>query len=186
MSKKEIRSDFLEKRRSFSQEQVQEKSALIFEKLFSLEEFSQAKNIGVYVSFKKEVETIKIIEKLLKDGKNIYSPVMDIEKERFSFAKISSLDSMIENKYGVLEPTEKELVDVSKIEVFLVPGAVFDLQGNRIGWGKGYYDKFFGENKTNGTKIGLFFEFQKVEAIDPESFDVKMDFIVTEKQIYKF
>ena len=63
MSKKEIRSDFLEKRRSFSQEQVQEKSALIFEKLFSLEEFSQAKNIGVYVSFKKEVETIKIIEK---------------------------------------------------------------------------------------------------------------------------
>jgi len=184
-TKDSLRKQILNKRKSFSQEQLQEKNSKIFEKLFSLQEFSQVNNIGVYVSFNNEVETRKIIEKLLELKKNLFAPVMDFGNEHFSYAKISSLENLTENKYGVLEPKEKEFVEASQIDVFLVPGAAFDSQRNRIGWGKGYYDKFFNKNNPSGKKIGLFFEFQLIKEVPVESFDVKMDFIITEKEIYR-
>lgn len=184
-TKDSLRKQILKKRKSFSRQELEEKNIKIFENFFSLEEIGKANNIGVYVSFNNEVETRKIIEKLLKEGKNVFSPVMDLDTETFSFAKISSLDNLVENKFGVLEPKEKEFVEASEIDLFLVPGAAFDLKGHRIGWGKGYYDKFFNEHKPSGKKIGLFFEFQLVEKIQIEEFDVKMDFIVTEKEVYR-
>jgi len=185
MNKNEIRGKLLEKRKSFSHEELQEKNSKIFEKLFSLQEFSSANNIGVYISFKNEVGTRKIIEKLLSENKNVFAPVMDFGNEHFSYAKLSSLENLTENKYGVSEPKEKEFVEASKIDVFLVPGAAFDKRGYRIGWGKGYYDKFFNKNNPTGKKIGLFFEFQLIKEVPVEEFDVKMDYIVTEKEIYK-
>lgn len=185
MNKNEIRNKLLEQRKSFSHEELQEKNSLIFEKLFSLQEFSRANNIGVYISFNNEADTRKIIEKLLSENKNVFAPVMDFGNEHFSYAKLSSLENLTENKYGVLEPTEKNSVEASEIDLFLVPGAAFDSQRNRIGWGKGYYDKFFNKNKPRGKKIGLFFEFQLIKEVPTDEFDVKMDFIITEKEIYK-
>ena len=99
------------------------------------------------------------------------------------FSELNNISDLHENSFGMFEPADSKKVDSEKIDVFVVPGIAFDKKGHRIGWGKGFYDKFFGANKTKGKKIGLAFDFQIVEKIPFEQFDVKMDLIVTEKRI---
>jgi len=77
-------------------------------------------------------------------------------------------------------------MDPTKIDLFIVPGAVFDLKGVRIGYGVGYYDKFFNENKIKVPKIALAFEFQIAKEIELEAHDVNMDLIITENSLMRF
>ncbi|MAG17877.1 MAG: 5-formyltetrahydrofolate cyclo-ligase [Candidatus Diapherotrites archaeon] len=182
MDKAVLRKQIFEKRKSVSKDEVLEKSKKIFENLFSLEEINQAQNIAVYISFNNEVETKLIIEKLWKLGKNVFIPVM--KEEHLHFAKINSFEGLAENKRGILEPKEELFISPNEIELFIVPGLAFDKEGNRLGWGKGFYDHFFNFNKIDAKKIGLAFDFQIVIQIPHKSHDVKMDFVVTEKNVY--
>ena len=72
-----------------------------------------------------------------------------------------------------------------KIDAFIVPGLAFDLRGARIGWGQGFYDRFFSNAEINGARIGIAFDFQLVGEIPCGAYDEKMDFIVTEKRVVK-
>jgi len=184
MDKAFLREQVLEKRKSISKEEVHEKSLKIFENLFSLKEVSEAQNVALYISFNNEVETRQIIEKLWKIGKNVFVPV--VENGSFSFAKLTSFENLRENQFGILGPCEKEIIDPKEIDLFVVPGLAFDSSGNRLGWGKGYYDIFFNKNKISAKKIGLAFELQIVEKISHKPHDVKMDFLLTNTEIYRF
>ena len=97
--------------------------------------------------------------------------------ERWDDLKISS--------YGILEPKKDKIKNISsdKIDLIIVPGVAFDLKGNRMGHGKGYYDRFL--NLVKSTSIGLAFEFQIIENIPVESHDKPIDMIITEKRIIK-
>ncbi|MCR4335056.1 MAG: 5-formyltetrahydrofolate cyclo-ligase [archaeon] len=181
-----LRELMKKKRKYLSDAEVFEKSKKITQNLFSLKEINQAQNIALYISFNNEVETKQIIEKLWKQGKNVFVPVMKEEsEEHLYFAKIDSFEGLIENNKGILEPKEKVFIPPNEIELFIVPGVAFDKKGNRIGWGKGFYDKFFNFNKIVAKKIGLAFEFQIVESISHKAHDVKMDFVVTEKKVFQ-
>ena len=87
--------------------------------------------------------------------------------------------------YGVLEPNKEFIRPVSYdvIELVLVPGAVFDIKGNRIGYGAGYYDRFLSKLDESIPKIALAYDFQIVDKITPHEHDVPMDYIITEKRI---
>ena len=183
--KSELREKFRKWRLKLSRQEVKRRSAKILENLFLLREISRAQNVACYISFNNEVSTRAIIEKLRKSGKKVFVPVMDSGNKSFNFAQVKSFEGMKKNSYGILEPAGGKIPPREKIDLFLVPGLAFDLRGARIGWGKGFYDRFFAENKVKGLKIGLAFGFQLLGKIPSGAHDAKMDFVVTEKKIVK-
>ena len=183
MNKKIIREAIYEKRCNLTKEFVKEHSIEIFKNLLKTDILNY-NHILVYSDFKNEVKTGDIIKYLLEKNKNIYLPVCNINKLIFHVAKITKLkfDSHI-NSYGIAEPELSGNID-NVIDCAIVPGIAFDKKGNRIGFGKGYYDKFFDKNK-NIFKIALCYELQLVECIPSDPLDYPMDLIVTEDRVIK-
>ncbi|KHO47467.1 MAG: 5-formyltetrahydrofolate cyclo-ligase [archaeon GW2011_AR5] len=151
------------------------KSGIIKERLILLEDFQTAGDIFIYLSDMHEVDTSEVIRESVKLGKNVYCPVIrdgDIVPGTFS----SGLKS---GAFGIPEPMEVSAKN--EFDVIIIPGTAFDKNGNRIGRGGGYFDRFLA--KTAGKKIALAFDFQIVDKIDTESNDVPVDMILTEERI---
>lgn len=178
MNKKDIREKVNGLRKSLSQEEIDEKSKVIVEKLMALDEYKNAKTIMSYVSLYMEVNT----QKFIKDeftNKNIVVPV--IHDANIQVSKLKKFE-FSEGKFGVLEPLDKE-AHQGKIDVVIVPGVAFDPKGRRIGFGKGYYDKFL--KNFDGLKIAFAFDEQIVDDVPTDEHDVGMDMIITDKRIIR-
>ena len=189
--KHKLKDGIFKKRKSLSKREIDEKSAAMREKLFSLNEFKDAKNIMFYVSFNNEVDTIETIKELLKNKgenkKNIIVPYVEKNNPILQLSKLNGFDDLEPKTFGILEPKDGKIkkFDVKKVDLVLVPGIVFDENGHRIGYGYGYYDRFLRKLNKNKTKIGLCYDFQLVDKIPEEKHDVPMDIIITEKRIVK-
>lgn len=135
-----------------------------------------------YVSFRSEVDTCGIIEGCL--GLGIRVAVPRVEDTYMHFYYICSTDSLIKGYMGIYEPVG-DLVrwHGSEHTLMLVPGSVFDRMGNRIGFGRGYYDRFLADH-TDITTAGLCYGFQIADEIQPEEWDVPMNLVITEESIY--
>jgi len=166
------------KRDSLNKEGILEKSKKIIENLTSLEQFQFSKNIMFYVSSDSEVFTHEIIKKLI-DEKNIFVPL--IKNNQIQASSLNSFSELEKGKFNILEPKIQRLTDPKELDAVIVPGLAFDNNGNRIGYGLGFYDKFL--KKTNALKIGLAFDLQIVDKIMVKDFDVKMDIVVTENRV---
>lgn len=183
MDKKTLRKQIYDNRCILSKEYVITNSKRIFKNLISGNILTY-NNILVYSDFKNEVQTGDIINYLFENCKNVFLPVCNIENYTFTVHQIfnADYDSQL-NLYGIKEP-KYSAVPNDKIDCAIIPGIAFDKKGNRIGFGKGYYDKFLCENKTV-CKIALCYEFQLVESIPAHSYDIPMDFIITENRVIK-
>ena len=183
MNKEIIRKEFKAIRNNI--ENKKEKSKLITEKLLNLSEVKVAKLIGIYMSFSSEVDTKDLIEQLLMLGKNIVIPRIYNNLE-MGFYKISSINDLKnKNILGILEPENNKENKASKddIDLMIIPGICFDLEKNRVGFGKGYYDRYL--KNLNIKKIGICFDEQLLtgDTIATNKYDIKMDKIVTNKRI---
>jgi len=179
VNKEEIRIETLRIRNQLGIEEIENKSSLIIKKLRELEEFKKADNIMTYISLKSEVNTKDFIrEELELSNKKIIVPHMENDKIEPSLLK--DMNHLTKGKFKVLEPLNKELT--SKIDLILIPGVAFDIQGSRIGYGKGYYDEFL-KNYLQVPKIALAFEEQITGLIKKEDHDVPVDIIITEERI---
>jgi 5-formyltetrahydrofolate cyclo-ligase len=180
--KQSIRREILSIRNSLSRDEVNKRSKLIFENLKKLPFFASADVIHTYVSSKKnEVDTVEIIKYLLSSGKKVIVPVVDKERKILLHSRLESLSELKPSTFGILEPGVIREVDIEKIDLVLVPAVAVDKQGNRIGFGGGYYDKFL--NQVKCPKVALVYDFQVVDEITPSPGDVPVDFIVTESEI---
>ena len=182
--KKELRSSILEKRRCLPGEQVLEKSRRIKQRLFTLDEFKDTVTILFYVSYDNEVSTHEMIKESLALGKHVVVPKVNKKDHTLCLSLLSKWDDLESCAYDILEPKPdciKE-VPVESIDVMIVPGVVFDTQGNRIGHGMGYYDRLLQKNVKSHV-IGLAFECQLVERIPVEKHDVCVEKIITEERI---
>ena len=158
--------------------EVKKHSKAIFENLFMLDILNFDKYF-IYINFGNEVDTESIIEELKKRKKKIYLP--KISAKMMKSVKLLPKTTFLRNNYGILEPSGRaENIDDF---VAIMPCLAVDGHGNRIGFGCGYYDKFLA-NK-NALKIVICYDFQVVDKIDNESFDIPVDYVVTEKQIIK-
>lgn len=187
VTKEDIRRVMLKRRREMSQEEIDEKSKRIAEVLLSLDFIQNSQTFMVYVNMPGEVRTERIIEDLLKAGKTVAVPVCIPKTVELLASEIKGLDELMPGHYGILEP-RKELirpVDPKILEVIIVPGIAFDIRGNRIGHGKGYYDRFLRKVPPFAKKVGLAFEFQVMPNVPVCHFDVPMDMIITENGIRK-
>lgn len=185
-NKKEIRKRALEIRKSVPFEEWQMNSDNIFNKLISNQEFVDSSDVLVYASYNNEVDTDKFILKSLMMNKKVYMP--RVNGDDMEFYRVFSLDELMPGAYGIREPYDIEHLkyEGGTKNVCIMPLASFDANGNRVGYGKGYYDRYLSRIHIN-TLIGIAFEFQKSEIdIITNEFDKKMDYVITEKNTYQF
>ena len=125
-----------------------------------------------------EVMTAELIEEWY-EKKIIVLPV--VSGENIHFHTYLGKETLIEGAYGIQEPDSTERIQSENIDLFVVPGVAFDSEGNRLGRGKGYYDKYL----AGVTKpiIGVCFDFQLIDYVPAEKHDIKMAMIITENQI---
>ena len=182
MNKNELRDEMKEERRSLSLEFIKDASHSIADALLNLPCIKNATHIMVYLSAFKEPDTFRLIEKLLNCKKEICVPVSNTDTFTITPSRIKSLDSLKKGAYGIYEPKETISVPIDAIDVALIPGIAFSKTGDRLGFGKGYYDRFL--EKFKGVKIGIGYDFQICDTIPVSEHDIKMDMIITEKRIY--
>jgi len=178
MNKEEIREKISEKRKQLSKQDVIDLGEKVKEKLFSLEEYKNAKTVMFFMSFGKEIHTHKIVEEALKNKTVVVPKIVDNE---IVPCVINDFTELQEGRYRILEPVEIKKANPDEIDIVLVPGIAFDKGGYRIGYGKGYYDHFLKD--LNVLKIGLCMDFQVIEKIPNEELDVKINRIITEKSV---
>ena len=132
----------------------------------------------------KEVDTDKLIKLLFNKNKRVFVPKI-LEKDLIHI-EINKSTKYSKNQLGIREPVSSSKIDENLFEVIFVPLLAFDKQGDRVGYGGGYYDNFLGNIKQNAIKIGLSF-FEPIDKImDTEKHDVKLDYVVTTKKVYSF
>ena len=182
--KKHTRKELILIRKNLSKEYVFENSKKIKNYLFILNEFKQASTILFYVSYDNEVYTHDMIKELLPSKKNIVVPIAYKKDRSLILSKLDNWDNLSIGSYNILEPKKDSIneVNIDSIDLIIVPGVGFDEKGNRIGHGKGYYDKLLRKSKQ-AKSIGLSFECQIIENIPTGKYDIPVDIIVTEKRV---
>lgn len=157
------------------------RSLVIQKRLFGLNEFQGSKKVCFYVSMPAEVNTLPMIDKALKT-KKVFVPVCDPKNVRLRFYEIKSRKDLKKGFFNICEPVTKgkRPVNARLIDCVIVPGLAFDRKNNRLGRGKGYYDKFLKKLPKKTKKIGLGFLFQMVDKVPVEKHDQKLDKVITD------
>lgn len=187
--KNELRKKYLEYRDRLTKEQQLNFSRDVADKLAQLKWVIDAGNIMCFVSFGSEVFTHDLIKSWLKQGKKVSVPCMERlpDGKRVMHAVLINSYSDLKTKgsFGILEPelSKSLIIEPSKLDVVIVPGSVFDINRNRMGYGGGFYDRFLVHTSAHCKKIGICYDFQVLKDIPHEAFDVPLDLIVTEKRI---
>lgn len=174
--KKYLRKEFLLRRRTL--ENRLERDQRILERILHTDWYAQAQSIYTYVSYRAEVDTKKLIQQAWKDGKNVAVP--KVCGEIINFYQIYSMDELEPGIKGILEPMEHCPLREEQDAVIIVPGAVFDLERYRIGYGGGFYDRYL-ETHPNYRSVALAYECQFVDSVPRQPWDRKLDCIITEE-----
>lgn len=182
-SKSEIREVLLSKRSSIPPEEYAKKSRKIISRLTQTDAFRQASVIHLYISMnqRNEVNTFPLIEKLLTAGKKLVVPVMNMDNGSLKHVQIDSTDKLKENEWGVMEPESGEEYPAKKLDLIIVPMVGADENRNRMGYGKGYYDRFL--SSVDCPAIGLVFEDCVLPELPVEPHDRKLSAVITENRI---
>ncbi|MFQ5579365.1 MAG: 5-formyltetrahydrofolate cyclo-ligase [Nitrospiria bacterium] len=184
-SKREMREKLLQLREGLPVFARQEKSREIARRLVDSSEFEAADTIHFYLSNGTEVQTDAIILETLRLKKRVIVPVVHPEDRLLSFSEIAGLNpnQMQAGPFGIRQPRSPFIKEATsrEIDLWIVPGLGFDIQGNRIGYGGGYYDRVLGRVKRK--IIGLAFECQVVASIPVGEQDSPVHKIITEQRI---
>ena len=203
MNKKDVRKNVLAVRDAIPAADKAQYDASIREIVTGMEEYREAEAILAYVSYKSEVDTIALIQQALKDGKHVFAP--KVSGNEMEFWQILSLEDLREGYRGILEPKQSisfsEWIKEHDCKVMMwMPGAAFDKERHRIGYGGGFYDRYLDRllqrlEQTNSedqaraqfgcfilTTAALAYSCQVLERIPYEEHDVRPDMLVTEQE----
>jgi 5-formyltetrahydrofolate cyclo-ligase len=153
----------------------------VWNALSGFHDFKNASGIGAFVSLPSEINTFSILEGSLKTGKKLFLPKTVKDKTHFDFYPIHDFKNLTTGAFGVLEPNGNHPADWNELDLVLVPGLAFDPQGNRLGFGKGYYDRMLPRLKKTTLVIGVAYTFQIVDQVPHTSEDFPMKALLTEK-----
>lgn len=188
-TKAEIRKRILEVRKKLSDQETAAKSEAIVHKVIKTPEYKEADNILLYADYCREVMTRGIFEDALLHRKRIYFPRVDKMTNTMEFYQVISLRQLERGYMDILEPREdikmRYKFQPKEDTLAVLPGVAFDTSGYRLGYGKGFYDKFLANRRQIST-MALAFACQIIDEIPRDAHDIKMDKIVTEEIIYSF
>ena len=180
VQKAALRKHLLEKRDATSAEFRDISSKKIHQNLRQVDSYSNSQNIACYFPIGSEVDTHNIMLDVLENGKNMLLPkIVDTNLE---FYVIPNLEKLEKGVFDIMEPKDS-CKKAEKIDCILVPTVGVSKLGDRLGYGRGYYDKFL--SSTDAVKISLTYSKQIVKSIPNDSHDIKIDLIITEDEIYK-
>lgn len=183
--KSRLREKYQNIRSKLTPEEIEAKSRQIFSKVTSLEPFKKAETVHLYRSISKnsEVDTDELLQYCFQLNKTVVVPTMSGEGELTHY-KVDPNTEWSENDWGILEPINAKEYPINNISIVLVPMLTGDHQKNRLGYGKGFYDRFL--SKTEAVKAGLLFDCLVSESPLPVGpFDISLDYIVTESRILR-
>ena len=173
--KTKIRQEIRQKLSLLTEIEKKHQSAKIWQKMETLPAFQTANTVLLYWSLPDEVDTHDFIEKWSKN-KTILLPV--VTGDDLILRKYSGLSCLRVGAFNICAPVEgEEFTDFSVIDLCIVPAVAFDSQGNRLGKGKGFYDRLL--SRISATKVGVCFDVQLIENIPHENWDIKMDLILS-------
>ncbi len=178
-----LREEYIKLRDGLDNKTRIKKSASIFERLRRNKIYRSSNNIGFYCSFGSEVDTSLMIKKAIEDGKSIYLPVIDPADKEMCFCRFDGdVCGLICNSFGVPEPKIMLPLADKTLDLIVVPGLVFTKDGWRIGHGAGYYDRYL--KKDDAPTCGVAFSIQITGSFPVDDFDVPLDYVLTEKDLF--
>lgn len=175
LTKKQIRSKIFLKLKTQKEEKRNQKSKIIKEKLFKTPVFKKAKIVMFYLSHSGEVDTKEMIKSAIEQGKIVAVPVTNRKKKSIVPCRIGLKTKLKKGLYGILEPAKRFYLPVEKIDLVIVPGVAFDKRGNRLGRGRGYYDRFLKLLSQHTSRIGLAFDFQILPFLPVKPHDLSVE-----------
>ncbi len=187
MNRSQLRTEKLAERDKQGRAEISRKSRRIHKYLFQLPQLFSAKQILLYLHFRSEVETQQLLEVFIEMGKIVSVPLCHPQKHLFNAVRIQHPKTELAPGFlGILEPVPEisttGKIDPDLIDLIIIPGSVFDLQGGRLGYGGGYYDRFL-ERAPGALRVALAFALQLTEKLSLQPHDQRMDFIITEQGI---
>jgi len=190
LKKKELREIYQIKRQQLSESQVAQMNEQVADKLFQELELAHYQCLHTFLPMlaRKEFNSFLVLEKVWRDFPKIKTVV---SKTNFGYVHLQHFiitpeSTLIENKWGIPEPKGAIECDVKKIDIVIVPLLAFDAKGYRVGYGKGYYDRFLADCREDVLKVGVSF-FEAISEIeDIDQYDIPLDYVITPYKTHCF
>ncbi|GEC78399.1 5-formyltetrahydrofolate cyclo-ligase [Flavobacterium aquatile] len=187
MYKKELRQKYKALRRELTLEEIENNSLAIANNLLPLAIWDRLYfHLFLTIEEQKEIDTEFILQVLAGKDKEIVVAKTDFNSIKMTHYLLTDNTKFKKNEYNIPEPVDGIEVPVSKIDVVFVPLLAFDTKGNRVGYGKGFYDKFLSQCQPETIKIGLSFFEAEEEIVDVYQDDIRLDYCITPNKIYNF
>ena len=187
MNKKQVRTKYKQLRKELSAEEIESQSLEIANQLLKMSIWDYSfYHVFLSIAEKKEVDTQMLLHILQGKDKNIVVSKSHFESSRLSHFLLTDSTRIKKNAWNIPEPIDGIEISPEKIEVVFIPLLAFDLEGNRLGYGKGFYDRFLSECTKQVLKIGLSFFPPEEKLPEVSALDVPLDFCVTPSEIYSF
>lgn len=186
-SNAEVRASIKQMRSRLKPDFQKKASQQILQKLMTLPQFNKASQVASYLAYAGEVPTTSIIDHIWQQGKTCFLPVLQTTPNKhLTFHAYGKDTPLSPNQYHIDEPATSFQITLTDLDVVIVPLVAFDQNCHRLGMGAGFYDRTFALRKRQDSPllIGIAYEMQKIATITPNDWDIAMDFIVTEEQIY--
>jgi len=175
VTKTQLRNQIRVQKRAMTPVEISEKSAALTAQFLRTSHYQNAKTIYGYINNNQEVQTRALLEQALRDGKQVALAKCYGSDMRFIYTE--DLTQITKSSSGIPEPIDDEPVADDETALVLMPGLAFDLQGHRLGYGGGYYDKFLSAQPHHPT-VALCFDFQILDHLDTDPHDVPVDLVL--------
>lgn len=175
MNKQELRKAIRARKRAMTEEEIERRSRSLCQKFLESDAYRACRTLYGYLPYNQEVRTLPILAQALADGKQVAVP--KVYGDDMKFISLTDLTQISRGYAGIPEPIADEPVAEDETALVLMPGLAFDPQGHRIGYGGGFYDKFLSREPNHPT-LALCYEFQMVEHLETEEFDIPVDAVI--------
>ena len=175
MNKQELRQAIRARKRAMTEEDILRRSKILAEKFARSNAYRAAKTIYGYLPYNQEVRTVPMLRRALEEGKRVAVP--KVYGDDMKFIYLDDLSQVAKGYAGIPEPIDDGPVATDTQALVLMPGLVFDKAGHRIGYGGGFYDRFLSREPDHPT-VALCYDFQVMEKIETESFDIPVDVVL--------
>ena len=181
-----------QRRRLSSSERLQAAAAMC-RRVMTLPEFVNGRRLACYFPHEGEIDPLAMLPRAWRMKKQVYMPVLDrLCADRLRFAPYTEGAALHKNRYGIVEPVQhfSQYVSARQLDLLLMPLVAFDVDGNRLGMGGGYYDRTlsyfcYRQCWLKPRIIGLAYDFQRVESLESMAWDIPLDAVVTDRAIYR-
>jgi 5-formyltetrahydrofolate cyclo-ligase len=181
-----LRKQILGARDLMSASERHEKSGSAVQNFWSLPQMKHWSTLFIYVNFRSELETLELIQLCLSKGKRVVVPLVDASAVSMIPLQIKDPEKdLVPGYYGIPEPDPQKSLRIAarEIDAAIIPGSVFDINGGRLGYGGGYYDRFLVNDAPQAKRVGFAFEMQVIENVPVQPHDQPLDILITEKRI---